>query len=88
MSLQVLRNEEIFTDPNSSVNGASSATDGDLDAAYAMLLAGQKWYEPLYTERGIKVRAEPVSALVFMNSLLFALLTKGFASSCTSGFCF
>lgn len=57
-SLQVLRNEEIFTDPNSNVNGASSATDGDLDAAYAMLLAGQKWHEPLYTDRGIKVRDE------------------------------
>ena len=55
LSLQVLRNEKIFTDPNSDFNGVSSATDGDLDAAYAMLLAGQKWHEPLYTERGIKV---------------------------------
>ena len=55
LSLQVLRNEKIFTDRNSNVNSVSSATDGDLDAAYAMLLAGQKWHEPLYTERGIKV---------------------------------
>lgn len=55
LSSQVLRNEKIFTDPNSDFNGVSSATDGDLDAAYAMLLAGQKWHEPLYTERGIKV---------------------------------
>lgn len=55
LSLQVLRNEKIFTDPNSDYNGVSSATDGDLDAAYAMLLAGQKWQEPSYTERGIMV---------------------------------
>ena len=54
-SLQILRNEKIFTDPNSNFNGISSATDGDLDAAYAMLMAGQKWHEPSYTERGIKV---------------------------------
>ena len=54
--LQVLRNERIFTDPNSDVNGLGSATDGDLDAAYALLLAGQKWHKPSYTARGIKVK--------------------------------
>lgn len=71
MPLQVLRNEEIFTDPNSSVNGASSATDGDLDAAYAMLLAGQKWHEPLYTDRGIKVGPSCLCTCTFVHCLLF-----------------
>lgn len=55
LSPQVLRNEKIFTDPNSDFNGVNSATDGDLDAAYALLMAGQKWHEQSYTERGIKV---------------------------------
>ncbi|KAL3134950.1 hypothetical protein ABBQ32_007910 [Trebouxia sp. C0010 RCD-2024] len=54
---QVLRNEKIFTDPKSGYNSANSATDGDLDAAYALLLAGQKWQDPSYTARGIKVCA-------------------------------
>ncbi|KAL0041273.1 hypothetical protein WJX77_010658 [Trebouxia sp. C0004] len=54
---QVLRNNKIFTDPDPSNNGCGSATDGDLDAAYAVLLAGQKWHDPLYTERGIKLCA-------------------------------
>lgn len=54
---QVLRNSKIFTNPDTSGNGAGSATDGDLDAAYALLLAGQKWHDPLCTERGIKVCA-------------------------------
>lgn len=51
----MLRNSKIFTNPDTSGNGAGSATDGDLDAAYALLLAGQKWHDPLCTERGIKV---------------------------------
>lgn len=53
--VQVLRDDKIFTDPESGYNSISSATDGDLDAAYAMLLAGQRWREPSYTDRGIKV---------------------------------
>ena len=52
--LQVLRNKKIFTNPDSMNNGCGSATDGDLDAAYALLLAGQKWHDPLYTKRGVK----------------------------------
>lgn len=51
----MLRNSKIFTNPDTLGNGAGSATDGDLDAAYALLLAGQKWHDPLCTERGIKV---------------------------------
>ncbi len=58
--LQVLRNKKIFTNPDSMNNGCGSATDGDLDAAYALLLAGQKWHDPLYTERGIKARSKHV----------------------------
>lgn len=61
--VQVLRDEKIFTDPNSDYNGINSATDGDLDAAYAMLLAGQKWHEQSYTDNGIKVRPEPMCKL-------------------------
>jgi endo-1,4-beta-D-glucanase Y len=34
----VLRNKQVFVDPKGG--GQSSATDGDLDAAYALLLAG------------------------------------------------
>lgn len=37
----MLRDKKIFTNPDSSNNGWGSATDGDLDAAYALLLAGQ-----------------------------------------------
>ena len=51
----MLRNSKIFTNPDLAGNGAGSATDGDLDAAYALLLAGQKWHDPVYTERGIEV---------------------------------
>ncbi len=58
--LQVLRNKKIFTNPDSMNNGCGSATDGDLDAAYALLLAGQKWHDPLYTERGIEARSKHV----------------------------
>ena len=58
--LQVLRNKKIFTNPDSSYNGWGSATDGDLDAAYALLLAGQTWHDPLYTERGIKACSNPI----------------------------
>ena len=50
---QVLRGNKIFTNPGG--NGRSSATDGDMDAAYALLLAGKKWKDQSYTERGIKV---------------------------------
>jgi hypothetical protein len=52
---QVKRNGKIFTNPDEDANATSSAPDGDLDAAYALLLAGRKWQHKPYTERGVKV---------------------------------
>ena len=53
--VQVLRENKIFTNPDADCNATSSAPDGDLDAAYALLLAGQKWHQQAYMERGVKV---------------------------------
>ena len=55
--LQVLRNGSILINPDDDANATSSAPDGDLDAAYALLLAGRKWHDASYTERGVKVTA-------------------------------
>lgn len=52
---QVQRGNKIFTNPDADSNATSSAPDGDLDAAYALLLAGQRWQQQAYTERGVKV---------------------------------
>ncbi|DBA92104.1 TPA: hypothetical protein ACH3X1_015830 [Trebouxia sp. C0004] len=54
---QVKRNGKILTNPDEDANATSSAPDGDLDAAYALLLAGRKWQHRPYTERGEKVCA-------------------------------
>lgn len=54
--LQVKRNGNIVTNPDEGSNGSSSAPDGDLDAAYALLLAGRKWGQQKYKQRGIQVR--------------------------------
>ena len=54
--LQVKRNGKIVTNPDEGSNGSSSAPDGDLDAAYALLLAGKKWGQQKYKQRGIQVR--------------------------------
>ena len=62
---QVLRGNRIFTAPEG--NARSSATDGDMDAAYALLLAGQKWKDPPYTERGKKVRNTSIFASQFSS---------------------
>ena len=52
---QVLRQGKVFTNPDLDANATSSAPDGDLDAAYALLLAGRKWQHSAYTDRGVKV---------------------------------
>ena len=52
---QVKRNGKILTNPDEDANATSSAPDGDLDAAYALLLAGRKWQHKPYTESGVKV---------------------------------
>lgn len=54
--VQVKRDGKIFTNPDEGSNGASSAPDGDLDSAYALLLAGTKWSNKIYTQRGIQVQ--------------------------------
>ena len=54
-AVQVKRNGKIFTNPDNDANATSSAPDGDLDAAYALLLAGRKWNCSSYTDRGVKV---------------------------------
>ncbi|KAL3157183.1 hypothetical protein ABBQ38_001422 [Trebouxia sp. C0009 RCD-2024] len=54
---QVLREGKIFTNSDPDANATSSAPDGDLDAAYALLLAGRKWQHSAYTDRGLKICA-------------------------------
>ncbi len=80
--LQVLRNKKIFTNPDSRNNGCGSATDGDLDAAYALLLAGQKWHAPLYTERGIEARSKHI---VTHASCMWTAVFHMTTTACISG---
>ena len=52
---QVLREGKVFTNPDDDANGTGNATDGDLDAAYALFLAAREWEEVAYKKRGIEV---------------------------------
>lgn len=52
---QVNLEGRILDDQEPQSNGGGSAPDGDLDAAYALLLAGRRWEHTAYTDRGIQV---------------------------------
>ena len=52
---QVLRDGKVFTNPDDDANGTGNATDGDLDAAYALFLAAREWKEAAYRTKGIEV---------------------------------
>ena len=47
-------NVQIVFNPN---GGESSATDGDMDAAFALFLAAAFWDEPKYHAAGIRICA-------------------------------
>ena len=53
----MLRDGKVFTNPDDDANGTGNATDGDLDAAYALFLAAREWKEAAYKKRGIEVRS-------------------------------
>ena len=46
--------DQIVFNPN---GGESSATDGDMDAAFALFLAASFWDEPAYRAAGVRVCA-------------------------------
>ena len=88
MLLQVLREGKIFTNPDPDSNATSSAPDGDLDAAYALFLAGHKWQNSAYTERGIKVGRIAICYFPFAFSKVgVARSAKAFKPSSTSACC-
>ncbi|KAK9823839.1 hypothetical protein WJX72_005859 [[Myrmecia] bisecta] len=52
---QVQRGGVVVTNPNPGAGAHNSATNGDLDAAYALLLAANKWGCERYRERALAV---------------------------------
>ena len=52
---QVKLEGKILDDQEPQSNGGGSAPDGDLDAAYALLLSVLRWQHSAYTDRGIQV---------------------------------
>ncbi|KAK9804689.1 hypothetical protein WJX72_000078 [[Myrmecia] bisecta] len=52
---QVCRGGKVFTNPDPDAGGQNCATDGDADAAYALLLAARQWKCEAYKARAISI---------------------------------
>lgn len=68
---QVLREGRVFTNPDDDANGTGNATDGDLDAAYALFLAAREWKEAAYKRRGTEVCSSCPSPVTGACALLW-----------------
>ena len=53
-------------------NKTTCATDGDLDIAYALILAAHEWKVPKYIAEAKKILADAATAMIFFASLISA----------------